>query len=331
MQNIKIDFVVPWVDSSDPDWQVDFKKHKDEAGIYSDISDKRYRDWELFKYWFRGVEKYAPWVNKIHLITCGHSPNWLNFNHPKLNLIKHEDYINKQYLPIFSSHPIELNIHRINGLSEHFVYFNDDMFVKAPMSPCLFFKNGIPCDSGVMTALSGSGINRIVMNSTCIVNKHFNKRKTMKDKPLKWFNLKYSYELLRTICLLPWEGFTGFYDYHLPNAFLKSTLQEVWEKEYELVNNTTMRKFRNDLDISQYIFRYWQLAQNNFHPINKHSIGDMYRIGVADLDLVIAEIISSKKPIICLNDHDPENLDETIERLKQAFEEKFPNKGSFEL
>lgn len=69
-----IDFVVPWVDGSDPSWQAEIKKYKGDETLFSDTTDKRYRDWGLFKYWFRGVEKYAPWVNKVHLITCGHYP-----------------------------------------------------------------------------------------------------------------------------------------------------------------------------------------------------------------------------------------------------------------
>lgn len=65
------------------------------------------------KYWFRGVEKYAPWVHKIYFVTCGQKPDWLNENHDKLVLVNHEDYIPHEYLPTFSSHTIELNFHRI--------------------------------------------------------------------------------------------------------------------------------------------------------------------------------------------------------------------------
>lgn len=330
-KKLKIDFVVPWVDSTDPEWQASFKEHAIGAGLYTDTTEKRYRDWGLFKYWFRGVEKYAPWVNTIHLITCGHLPDWLNYKHPKLNVVKHEDYIDLKYLPTFSANPIEINIHNIKGLSEHFVYFNDDIFIKAPLKQIWFFKNGTPCDAGVFTALSGRGFNRMIMNSSSIINNHFHKNETLYDHPLKWFNIKYSYNALRTILLLPWEAFTGFYDYHMPNSYLKSTFQEVWRAEKSYLLNTNERKFRHDLDISQAVFRYWQLAQNNFHPIAKHKLGDFCRVGEVDVDEIVKKILSNKKPIICLNDHDPSNLDETIDRLEQAFEKKLPDKSSFEL
>lgn len=331
MDTPPIDFVVPWLDSTDPEWQKSLKKHKSNSGIYEDTTDKRYRDWGLFKYWFRGVEKYAPWVNKVHLITCGHYPEWLDLNHPKLNFVKHEDYMPTNYLPTFSSHPIELNIHRIESLSEYFVYFNDDIFIKAPVKASDFFKNGVPCDSGVMQVTSGTGFGKIVLNSSSIMNKYQNKYDVLKSHPLKWFNPKYKKQLLFNFLLLPWGEFTGFYDYHLPNAFLKSTLNAVWDSEHSLLHETSLRKFRHDLDVNQYIFRNWQLVNNNFHPVNKHLLGDFCLVGKTPFNEVLSKLNSSKKPIICLNDHDSEDLDYVIEQLISSFEKIFPNKSSFEI
>ena len=71
----EIDFVITWVDGNDPAWIAERKKYNSKSG---DKSDTRFRDWELLKYWFRGVEKYAPWVRKIHFVTWGHYPSWLN-------------------------------------------------------------------------------------------------------------------------------------------------------------------------------------------------------------------------------------------------------------
>ncbi|WP_298973386.1 Stealth CR1 domain-containing protein [uncultured Psychrobacter sp.] len=331
MSNTPIDFVVPWVDSSDPLWQESFAMHSKDAGLNTDFTAKRYRDWELFKYWFRGVEKNAPWVNKVHLITNGQHPDWLNLDHPKLNLINHEDYIPSEYLPVFSANPIELNIHRIKGLAEHFVYFNDDMFIKAAIKKEQFFKKGLPRDASVMNILDGKGISKIIINSVGILNEHFDKKQSVNSKPLNWFNLKYGKQVFRSALLLPWTQFSGFYDYHLPNPFLKSTFEEVWGCESDKLSATTARKFRHDLDINQYLFRYWQLAKNNFIPIAKHKLGDFYMVGDIPLDTIINSIKSSEKPLICLNDHDPEDLEHTIQELKKAFDTVFPEKSSFEL
>ena len=105
------------------------------------------------KYWFRGVEKYAPWVNQIHFITCGHLPNWLNTNHKKLHIVKHSDYMPKDSLPTFNSNAIELLIHKIDGLSEQFVLFNDDIFIIDKVKESDFFKNGIPCNTMSLAAI----------------------------------------------------------------------------------------------------------------------------------------------------------------------------------
>ena len=66
----KIDFVVLWVDGNDPTWQEQFNRYapKDKQ-IAIDASAERYRDWDCLRYWFRGVEQFAPWVNKVHFVT----------------------------------------------------------------------------------------------------------------------------------------------------------------------------------------------------------------------------------------------------------------------
>src|SRR5699024_2860722 len=100
----KIDIVIPWVDSDDINWQKEKQKYDNNNS--RDSRDIRYRDWGLLEYLFRGIEKNASWVNKIHFITWGHIPIWMNQSHEKLNIVKHEDFIPKEYLPTFSSHTI---------------------------------------------------------------------------------------------------------------------------------------------------------------------------------------------------------------------------------
>ncbi len=140
-----IDFVIVWVDGQDDRWRKQRAAFQTEISK-GDDSEERYRDWGLLRYWFRGAERFAPWVRKIHFVTWGHIPLWLNVNHPKLHIVKHEDYIPKEFLPTFNSHVIEMYLHRIKGLSERFVYFNDDMFMIRPLCQTDFFKGGKPCD-----------------------------------------------------------------------------------------------------------------------------------------------------------------------------------------
>lgn len=118
----EIDFVVLWVDGNDPAWQQEKRQY---AGLPAedDLNQGalRFRDWDNMKYWFRAVEKYAPWVRKIHFVTWGHLPAFLNVNAPKLHIVNHREFIPEEYLPLFNSCAIEINIHRIPGLAEQFV------------------------------------------------------------------------------------------------------------------------------------------------------------------------------------------------------------------
>ena len=92
-----IDFVLIWVDGSDPQWQAEKEKYlATEKGII-DATQTRYRDWDNLKYWFRAVEKYAPWVNRVHFVTCGQIWNGSSF---MLDLLRMKHMIN--YLRVYS-------------------------------------------------------------------------------------------------------------------------------------------------------------------------------------------------------------------------------------
>ena len=122
-----IDIVLPWVDGSDKAWQKCKAEYLNEP--LADAREERFRDWGVLKYVFRSIETNLPWARTVHFVTWGHIPKWLNCAHPKLKIVRHEDFIPQEYLPTFSSHPIELNLHRISELESKFVYFNDDMFI----------------------------------------------------------------------------------------------------------------------------------------------------------------------------------------------------------
>ena len=228
---MEIDLVIPWVDGNDPKWLAEKRAClKEEEG---DGRANRFREWDNLEYLFRGIEKNLPWIRKIHFITWGHVPKWMKVNHPKLNIVKHTDYIPKEYLPTYNSHVIELNLHRIPDLAEHFIYANDDTFFVAPMRPEHFFKNGLPFDCPLerVHVFKKGGIDHIVANDLELLNDHFLKKDTLKKYRKKWFSLNYKRLLLKNIYMLGVKQFPGFVNPHIPLAYLKSTFEEVWEKE----------------------------------------------------------------------------------------------------
>lgn len=327
----KIDFVLTWVDGSDPKWREE--RSKFDTTKATGNKEVHYRDWGTLRYWFRSVEKYAPWVNKIHFVTCGQTPQWLNTHHPKLHLVNHTDYIPKEYLPTFSANPIELNLHRIQELSEHFVYFNDDTFISASMSESDFFRNGLPCDSATFSALipsvKGEVITHILFNDLLLINTNFNKKILLVKNLGKWLSLKYGKDVIKNLYYLPIRKFTGFVNPHLPNAFLKSTYEEVWNTEEAYLSKVCKNKFRNIEDVNQYLMRYWQLAKGNFIP-RSPKIGKCYTIG-EDNQKIEEQLRLGQIKLICINDNSKmDDIEKQEKWLCNLLDTLLPEKSEFE-
>lgn len=330
-----IDFVIAWVDGADAHWQ------QTKAGYQGERADdglcrwndgaERYRDWGTLRYWFRAVEAYAPWVRRIHLVTCGQIPPWLNLAHPKLQLVEHRDYIPANYLPTFNSHCIETNLHRIPGLSEQFVYFNDDMFLTSPVSPTDFFRRGLPCGSAILAPvqLVQNGI-RAEINDLYVINAHFDKGIAIAQNLAKWFAPCYGKEMVKTLLLLPFHRFPGFRVSHLPNAYLKHTFSQVWEAAAQVLAETCRHRFRTSTDVNQWLFEYWQYASGTF-AARSPSIGAAFE-GQAQLNAACEAIVHQRKPMICVNDAiDIVDFSAAKEKLAAAFTHILPRRSAFEL
>ncbi len=335
--NDKIDFVIIWVDGSDPAWQAEKAKFLPSDGSSrTDSRSQRFRDWDNLMYWFRGVEKFAPWVNKIHFVTWGHLPKWLNTSHPKLNIVKHSDYIPEKYLPTFNANPIELNLHRIKGLSENFVYFNDDMFIISPVSEDVFFKDNLPCDSAVLNVHCYSMdilFCFFPFRDIGIINRYFDMKKVIKENPSKWFNLKYGKELLRTFALLPCPRFPGIWQHHLASSFKKSTFEKIWELEPGEMEDTCSHKFRHILDYNQWLLREWQIASGEFYPRSTKT-GKCFNLGdIDDVKDVYGYLVKQKGKMICINDGKmtDSEFEENKRLVLEAFDKILPEKSEFEI
>ena len=330
MKSNTIDIVIPWVDSSDPKWQEDYMKFACEQRNV-DANIHRYRDNGLLKFWFRGIEKNAPWIRKVHFITYGHVPAWLKQDHPKLHIVKHSDYIPQKYLPTFNSHVIELNLHKIDGLSDKFIYYNDDTFLINPVDESFYFKNGKPRDCAILNAVQPDGLSHVILNNLSIINKHFCKKQVIRKNILKWINVKYGAALSRTICLMPWPKFVGIKDTHLPIPYLKSTFDKLWELEPEILNATNRSKFRQNSDINQYLFRYWQLVSGEFECSNTMASSAYLDIGKDSIIKIRKELFCSRNKLVVINDADTLEFDSKTKKIQEEFAKIFPFKSTFEL
>ncbi|MDO4459129.1 MAG: stealth conserved region 3 domain-containing protein [Clostridia bacterium] len=342
MENYKIDFVMIWVDGGDPEWIKSKNFHSGKKSSVTDDRDARYRDWENLKYWFRAVEKFAPWVNHVYFITCGHVPEWLNLDYEKITHIRHEDYMPEEYLPTFSSHPIELCINRIKELSEHFVYFNDDMFITRPVKPELFFRNGKPVHSAHLHCTRpgkvGNIMPHIYLNSTEVINSHIDMKKSLSDNKKKWFSVRKNgiKTIAENLICSNYQMWPGFTNEHVAVPLLKSTLDEVWRLEPDKLDRTCRHKFRDVRDVSQYTFRYWQLASGNFEPEKAENLGIKIEIGSNDNSLkkMCDAIENQKYNLVCVNDDGHlqtyEDFEYAKNEINKSFDKILPEKSLFE-
>lgn len=373
----KIDFVITWVDGSDEKWLAEkqslidkvnsVKKRAlvEKTGSFEkqvfennnikkqftfasptkiDASVLRFRnDLDFLKYWFRGVEKFAPWVNRIFFVTAGHLPAWLNPHHPKLKIIRHSDFIPKEFLPTFNSHTIENNLHRIKELSENFVYFNDDFYLLRKTKPEDFFKEGqyqgkaqlLPraffAENLLVNNPSRGIFPYIQMNNMALINQIYDKRSFYKSHKSKAFNIKYGIFNLRNLLLKPWREFSLIYDPHCAIAYKKSTFKKNWQKFEKELATTSARPFRSDRDISHLVFYYTQLLEGEFIPRNANfSHHTMLSKDEINNQKIVRMVESQKYHILCINDGEVKNLAKTKSNLAAAFDKILPEKSLFE-
>ncbi len=340
--NTAIDIVIYWVDGSDPSWLEEKRSYESRNDIPGDSSnsDQRFRDWGLMRYWFRGIDKYMPFINKIFFITWGHIPYWLNTDHERLVIVNHKDFIPADYLPTFNSSTIEMNFHRIKDLSENFILFNDDFFLIAPAKEEMFFRNNLPCDmllSEIIYNYDATSVFRhMIFNDLGIINKYFGmKKRPVKALP-KWINPAYGIKnSLTNLNKLPFRRIVGFKDQHLPIPHKKSTFIKLWELEEENFDRACKNRFRSAFDFNTWLMRYWNFMTGEFFPTNINKIG-YYESFYDDssVDRICNKIKAQAKPVLVINDTldgtDEEQFILCKKKLQDAFESILPDKCSFE-
>jgi hypothetical protein len=265
-------------------------------------------------------------------VTCGQHPEWLNINHPKLNMVNHEDYIPKQFLPNFNSCVIEIYMHKIKDLSEHFVYFNDDFFIINSLSPERFFTNGLPNDIAALRYNSGLSVwAQKLKNNIRIINENFDKKEVMARDHDKWFNPIYGSKALLTSLLKYYPKFVTLRTPHNAQPYLKSTFDDVWKVAEKELTGMSVHKFRNKLDYTPELFRTWQICQSNFNPYNTYDNTKMFPLMLKSKQAIEA-IRKQLYSLICLNDNSLiQNYEKIMKNLDAAFNSILPYKSSFEI
>jgi len=230
----QIDLVYLWVDGNDPVWAAkrDLYIGKPVEGSGTNCAG-RYADNDELMYSLRSVEKYAPWIHRIFIVTDNQVPQWLNTNSPKIRVIDHSEIMPRRCLPCFNSNVIEHFLYNIPGLSEQFLYANGDMLFYHPVTPETFF--------------ASDGLPIIRFSRRAFKKLNFWIRINIKRKPLT----NYKQNIHNAARLI--EGKYGVYynsrTHHNIDAYLKSEFQHAREMFKDAIDATITNRKRQPSDI----------------------------------------------------------------------------------
>ena len=342
----KIDFVLPWVDSSDTLWQEDKLLYERKYNNDDRDNSTRFRDTNTLKYVLRSIEKNCPWYHKIYLITIGHTPPWLNVSHPKIELITHQElFIDETALPVFNSNAIEMNLINIPRLSEKFIYLNDDMLIWKPVVMQRFFKNNKPVDFFSHSFIPRNKFYEFlkgkntwvdsINNNIKLLNRNIPQQSPMNSTQLYHHSYRTKQKINNFIYQYLYKKLVWINHWHHPQPYLKTTIEETYNSYKTEMHKTAMHKFRSSNDITPYLYRYSHLMKGNFEPY-AHNDGLVVKISSFKyLKKMIPKIKQSKHiNFVCFNDQmthvDRNEFQETTNFLETYLENIFPHKASFE-
>ena len=293
-----MDAVITYVDGNDPVWKHDYEKTTNVP-----VMEKRFRDWGTLKYLLRGIEAKMPFIRNVYLVVSHASqvPEWAD--REQLKIVLHKDIIPAEFLPTFNCNPIEMHLHRIPGMDEEYIYFNDDMFPVGDCRPTDFFRDGRPV-IGYYTHLFASGMyKKICRNSDRLA------RKALGMKPSCFFTRPQ----------------------HICSPMLKSQCEELYAKVEDEIRKTSATRTRTEENLNQYLF----LDYMNYKGLvirekisNKH-----FSVAVASPDSLRDFLHNPTRNLVCINDVrlSEERYEQLRGAILDAFQSTFPSKSRFEL
>lgn len=318
-----IDIVYLWVDGSDPLWHA--KKNAFEKGAPSTageaLDEARFVNNDELKYSLRSIERYAPWIHHIYIVTDGQVPAWIDPANPRISIIDHTEILPREALPTFSSPAIEWCVDNIPGLSEHFLLANDDTFIGREVSPDFFF--------------NGKGYPIIRLKKWASSKRHMS------------LYLK-TVERAQKLIYQTFGKHIPYIPHHNIDAYRKSDIQKCKELFSEDVSRTINSHFRSEDDLQRVVVQYYLLAtkEGELRLMGRYNRStslmdkltsmlrskfsyDSRRIAITVPD--IRAVLEKYSPTLyCLNDGE-EADEECRQRVRRFLEEEFPHKSSFEL
>ena len=292
-----MDAVITYVNGLDPVWQQSYREYVGAPAV-----TKHFRDWGTLKYLLRGIETHLPFIRNVHLVVSGPTqiPQWADRRN--LHIVLHEDIIPHRFLPVFNSTAIEMFLHRIEGLDEEVLYFNDDFFPVADCRPEQFFENGRAFIKFSHHLLAGGMYKKHVRNSDRLA-----RRAAGLGPSILFLRPQHTcYPMLRSESEVLYNS--------MENEILDSVTRVRNEKNFNGGLYQSYLRHRGKTGPARTTGKYFSLALNSAERIGRY-------------------ILAPKRNFVCINDV---RLDEAKfiryrDALLAAFEKKFPNKSRYEL
>lgn len=310
-----VDVVYTWVDGADPQWRARMlaaRCGRSDGGEESAAAESRFTSRDELRYSLRSLEYYASWVRHIYIVTDGQVPAWLDASHARVTVVDHRDiFSDRGVLPVFNSHAIESQLHRIPGLSERYLYLNDDVFFLGPTDPELFF--------------TGSGLAKHFPSIVPLDIGEQNGRDLPVMSAAKRGREHLIHQYRRTVT----ERFK-----HTPHAQLRSVLEEMEAENPALFTEVSASRFRSPLDYS---------IPSSLHHFDAEARGRSVegRIGYQFVDLASRDLAlrlsrvarRTDLDVACLNETTlPEESKQMVDALVGAFlEDRFPVPSNLEI
>lgn len=291
-----MDIVITYVDGNDPVWKRDYEQYTNVP-----VMQKRFRDWGTLKYLLRGIEVNMPFIRNVYLVVSHPSqvPDWAD--EANLRIVLHKDIIPAEYLPTFNSTTIEMFLHRIEGLDEEYIYFNDDIFPIQPCRPEDFFVGG--------KAIVG-------MSRHLLVSSMYKKHVRRSDR------------MAREALGLP-KKCTFMRVQHSCIPVLKSQSEEVSGLQREAVL-ASLSRVRNDGNINMTLFLSYMYHKSLV--INKRQSCKHISLAAVTQKKLESSISDPSRTMLCINDVklSEEKFQAYRELIIDMFEKRFPSKSRFE-
>jgi hypothetical protein len=309
--DFEVDAVYMWVDGNDP--KIKGKRLKylqmENGNLNPQSAAKgRFYDNEELKYSLRSLEKYAPWVRKIFLITDNQVPKWFKDN-PKIEIVDHKDIIDEKYLPTFNSEVIDFNIHKIKGLADRFILINDDMlFARRVYKSFFFTKDGVP-----IKYLRKLRRSKLYQTGSGMFFEIYKKCQRMIEEKFHE---------------IPTTRFA-----HCITAYQKDSFQKAIDLFKDEVDITLTSRFRKEYDVSRFLIDFYEIAVLNAPIVD---VAKHWNAFVVDVDMRMDtcykfKLIENLRPYMyCLNDNEKttdecrmlcaEFLDRISDDTKSSFE-----------